>query len=142
MLRRLSPRRAQLTTGRQRRCPAGRRSQAQVACERAPTSSGRCIAERQRVAGCLFDFDAINVRLTYRHDVGDSRKGGTNAALRAAAEAAAKAKQLEVERKAAAEAQKIVAIWNARRLIPSLSCRRCSPNAPFAKLEMLTAEWP
>ena len=25
-------------------------------------------------------------------------------------------------------------------LIPSVSCRRCSPNAPFAKLEMLTAE--
>ena len=24
--------------------------------------------------------------------------------------------------------------------IPSLSCRRCSPNPPFAKLEMLTAE--
>jgi hypothetical protein len=27
-------------------------------------------------------------------------------------------------------------------LIPSISCRRCSPNAPFAKLEMLTAEQP
>jgi hypothetical protein len=27
-------------------------------------------------------------------------------------------------------------------LIPSLSCRGCSPNAPFAKLEMLTAERP
>ena len=27
-------------------------------------------------------------------------------------------------------------------LIPSLSCRRCSPNAPFATLEMLTAERP
>ena len=27
-------------------------------------------------------------------------------------------------------------------LIPSVSCRRCSPNAPFAKLEMLTAERP
>jgi hypothetical protein len=27
-------------------------------------------------------------------------------------------------------------------LIPSLSCRRCSPNAPFASLEMLTAERP
>jgi hypothetical protein len=27
-------------------------------------------------------------------------------------------------------------------LIPSISCRRCSPNAPFAKLEMLTAERP
>ena len=25
-------------------------------------------------------------------------------------------------------------------LIPSASCRRCSPNAPFARLEMLTAE--
>jgi hypothetical protein len=24
-------------------------------------------------------------------------------------------------------------------LIPSLSCRRCSPNAPFARLEMLTS---
>ena len=24
------------------------------------------------------------------------------------------------------------------RLIPSLSCRRCSPRAPFAKLEMLS----
>ena len=27
-------------------------------------------------------------------------------------------------------------------LIPSVSCRRCSPHAPFAKLEMLTAERP
>src|SRR5262245_10194812 len=27
-------------------------------------------------------------------------------------------------------------------LIPSLSCRRCSPNAPFAKLEILTADPP
>ena len=27
-------------------------------------------------------------------------------------------------------------------LIPSLSCRRCSPHAPFAKLDMLTAERP
>ncbi len=27
-------------------------------------------------------------------------------------------------------------------LIPSLSCRRCSPYAPFAKLEMLTTERP
>jgi hypothetical protein len=27
-------------------------------------------------------------------------------------------------------------------LIPSLSCRRCSPNAPFARLETLTAERP
>ena len=27
-------------------------------------------------------------------------------------------------------------------LIPSLSCRRCSPNPPFAKLESLTAEQP
>jgi hypothetical protein len=25
-------------------------------------------------------------------------------------------------------------------LIPSVSCRRCSPNAPFARLETLTAE--
>jgi hypothetical protein len=112
---------------------------------------------------------------------------------RAAAEAAAKAKRAEVERKAVADAQKIVAIWNARQaggrelwfyptigaaikaglpwlsfscaacgqvgsvdlrtldrhpgasissLIPSVSCRRCSPNAPFARLEMLTAERP
>jgi hypothetical protein len=27
-------------------------------------------------------------------------------------------------------------------LTPSLSCRRCSPNAPFAKLEVLTPERP
>ena len=27
-------------------------------------------------------------------------------------------------------------------LIPPLSCRRCSPNPPFAKLESLTAEQP
>ena len=97
------------------------------------------------------------------------------------------------ERKATAEAETIVAIWNARQaggralwfyptigaaiaaglpwlsfscpacgqvgsvdlrtldrhpggaissLIPSASCRRCSPNAPFARLEMLTAERP
>jgi hypothetical protein len=110
---------------------------------------------------------------------------------RAAAEAAAKTKRAEAERKAVAEAQKIVAIWKARQaggralwfyptigaaiaaglpwlsfscpacgqwgavdlrtldrhpgaaissLIPSVSCRRCSPNAPFARLEMLTAE--
>jgi hypothetical protein len=107
---------------------------------------------------------------------------------RAAAEAAAKAKRAEAERKAAADAQMIVAIWNARQacgralwfyptigaaiaagfpwltfscpacqqvgavdlrtldrhpgasissIIPSVSCRRCSPNAPFAKLEAL-----
>ena len=111
---------------------------------------------------------------------------------RAAARAAAEAKRAEAERKAIADAQKIVAIWNARQaggralwfyptigaaiaaglpwlvllpgcgqyasvdlrtldrhpggaissLIPSLSCRRCSPNAPFARLEMLTAERP
>jgi hypothetical protein len=112
---------------------------------------------------------------------------------RAAAEAAANAKRTEAERKAIAEAQKIVAIWNARQaggralwfyptigaaiaaglpwlsfscpacgqfgsvdlrtldrhhgaaissLIPSVSCRRCSPNAPFARLETLTAERP
>jgi hypothetical protein len=112
---------------------------------------------------------------------------------RAAAEAATKAKRDEAERKAIAEAQKIVAIWNARQaggralwfyptigaaiaaglpwlsfscpacgqcgsvdlrtldrhrgasissLIQSVSCRHCSPNAPFAKLEMLTAERP
>ena len=112
---------------------------------------------------------------------------------RAAAEAAAEAKHAEAERKAIAEAQKIVAIWNARQaggralwfyptigaaiaaglpwlsfscpapgqfgsvdlrtldrhrggaisgLIPSLSCGRCSSNAPFARLEMLTVERP
>src|SRR5215471_16503941 len=106
---------------------------------------------------------------------------------RAAAEAAAKARRAEAERKAIVEAQKIVAIWNARQtggralwfyptigaaiaaglpwlafscpacgqvgsvdlrtfdrhpgasissLIPSVSCRRCSPNAPFARLQM------
>jgi hypothetical protein len=112
---------------------------------------------------------------------------------RAAARAAEEAKRAETERKAVADAQKIVAIWNARQaggrelwfyptigaaiaagfpwlgvsrpacrmfgsidlrtldrhpgssisnLIPSLSCRRCSPRAPFAKLESLSAERP
>src|SRR5262245_47684322 len=112
---------------------------------------------------------------------------------RAAALAAEAAKRAQAERKAAAEAHKIVAIWNARQaggralwfyptigaaiaagvpwlsfscpacgqwgsvdlrtrdrhpggaissLIPSVSCRGCAPNAPFAKLEMLTAERP
>ena len=112
---------------------------------------------------------------------------------RAAARAAAEAKRTEAGRKAIADAQKIVAIWNARpaggqalwfyptigaaiaagvpwltyscpacgqvgavdlrtldrhrgasisSLIPSVSCRWCSPNAPFAKLEMLMAERP
>src|SRR6476659_4929694 len=112
---------------------------------------------------------------------------------RAAAQRAAKAKRAEAERKAIVEAERIVAIWNARQaggralwfyptigaaiaaglpwltfscpgcgqcgsvdlrtldrhpggaisaLIPSLSCRRCSPNAPFARLEMLMAERP
>jgi hypothetical protein len=112
---------------------------------------------------------------------------------RAAARAAEEAKRAEPERKIAAEAHKIVEIWNARQaggralwfyptigaaiaaglswltfycptcrvvgsvdlrtldrhrgaailsLIPSLSCRRCSPHAPFAKLEMLSAERP
>jgi hypothetical protein len=97
------------------------------------------------------------------------------------------------ERRDVGEAQKIVAIWNARQaggralwfyptigaaiaagfpwlsfscaacgqwgsvdlrtldrhlggaisgLIPSLSCRRCLPDAPFARLEMLTSERP
>ena len=97
------------------------------------------------------------------------------------------------ERKAVTDAQKIVAIWNARQaggralwfyptigaaiaagvpwltysrpacqqidsvdlrtldrypgasissIIPSVSCRRCSPNSPFARLEMLAAERP
>jgi hypothetical protein len=113
--------------------------------------------------------------------------------VRAAARAAAEAKRAEAERKAIVDAQKVVAVWNARQaggralwfyptigaaiaagvpwltyscpacgqcgsvdlrtldrhrgasissLIPSVSCRRCSPNAPFAKLEMLTAERP
>jgi hypothetical protein len=112
---------------------------------------------------------------------------------RAAARAATEAKRAEAERKAVADAQKIVAIWNARQaggralwfyptigaaiaagvpwltyscpacqqvgaidlrtldrhpgaaissLVPSVSCRRCSPNAPFARLEMQTAERP
>src|SRR5262245_58084006 len=112
---------------------------------------------------------------------------------RAAALAAQKAKRIEAERKAQTDAQKIVAIWNARQaggralwfyptigaaiaaglpwlsfscpacgqwgsvdlrrldrhpgaaissLIPSVSCRRCSPNAPFARLETLTPERP
>ncbi len=112
---------------------------------------------------------------------------------RAAAGAAEEARRAEAERKAIADAQKIVAIWNARQaggrelwfyptigaaiaagfpwltfscpgcrmvgsvdlrtldrhpgasisgLIPSLSCRRCSPHPPFAKLEMLTAKRP
>jgi hypothetical protein len=103
---------------------------------------------------------------------------------RAAAEAAARAKRAEADRNAVADAQKFVAIWNARQaagralwfyptigaaiaaelpwltyscpacgqlgsvdlraldrhpgaaissLIPSVSCRRCSPNAPFAE---------
>jgi hypothetical protein len=102
------------------------------------------------------------------------------------AAAAEEAKRAEAERKAIANAQKIVAIWNARQaggrelwfyptigaaiaagypwltyscpgcrmfssidprkldrhpgasissLVPSLSCRWCTPNAPFAKLE-------
>jgi hypothetical protein len=109
---------------------------------------------------------------------------------RVAARAAAEAKRAQAERKAIAEAERIVAIWNARQaggralwfyptigaaiaagfpwlsfsclacgqfgsadlraldrhpgaaissLIPSVSCRRCSPNAPFARREMLTA---
>jgi hypothetical protein len=112
---------------------------------------------------------------------------------RAAARATEEAKRAAAERKAIADAQKIVAIWNARQaggrelwfyptigaamaagfpwltyscpgcrmvatvdlrridrhpgvsissLIQSVSCRRCSPNAPFAKLEMLTTERP
>jgi hypothetical protein len=112
---------------------------------------------------------------------------------RAIAAERATVKRAELERKAIADAEKIVAIWNARQaggralwlyptigaaiaaglpwltftcpacgqygsvdlrtldrhpaasissLIPWVSCRRCSPNAPFAKLEMLTAERP
>jgi hypothetical protein len=112
---------------------------------------------------------------------------------RAAARAAAEAKRAEAERKAIVDAQKVVAVWNARQaggralwcyptigaaiavglpwlsfscpacgqfgsvdlrtldrhpgaaissLIPSVLCRRCSPNAPFATLEMLTVERP
>jgi len=45
---------------------------------------------------------------------------------RAAAEAATKAKRAEAERKAVADAQKIVAIWNAVRLKP---LRTSSSNA-------------
>jgi hypothetical protein len=106
---------------------------------------------------------------------------------RAAARAAAAARRAEAERTALVDAQKIVAIWNARQAggralwfyptigaaiaagVPwlSFSCpacgqfasvdlrtldrhhggrnlgahpRRCSPNTPFARLEMLTAE--
>lgn len=110
---------------------------------------------------------------------------------RATARAKVEAARAEAERKAVADAQKIVAVWNARRaggralwfyptigaaiaagfpwltfscpacrqvgsidlrildrhpggaissLIPSLSCRRCCPNAPFARLETLRAE--
>jgi hypothetical protein len=111
---------------------------------------------------------------------------------RAAARAAAEATRAEAECKAIVDAQKVVAVWNARQaggralwfyptigaaiaagvpwlsfscllvarsapsicarsistrasissLIPTVSCRRCSPNAPFAKLEMLTAGRP
>ena len=112
---------------------------------------------------------------------------------RAAARAVEETARAEFEHKAIAEAQKIVAIWNAREagrrelwsyriigaaiaagfprltfscpgcrmvgsvdlhkldrhpsasissVIPSLSCRRWSPNAPFAKLEALTAKRP
>jgi hypothetical protein len=109
---------------------------------------------------------------------------------RSAARAAEEAKRAEAKRKAIAEAEKIIDIWNARQaagqalwfyptigaaiaaglpwlsfscpgcgqwgsvdlrtldrhpgasissLIPLVSCRRCSPNAPFARLEALTA---
>jgi hypothetical protein len=109
------------------------------------------------------------------------------------ARAKADAARADAQRKAIADAQKIVAIWNARQaggrslwfyptigaaiaagvpwlgfscpaggqlgsadlrtldrhpggsissLIPAVSCRRCSPNAPFAKLETLTADRP
>ena len=112
---------------------------------------------------------------------------------RAAASAAAEAKRAEAERKAIVDAQKVVAIWNARQaggralwlyptigaaiaaglpwlsyscpacgqvgtvdlrtldrhpgaaissFIPSVSSGRCSPNAPFARIEMLTAKAP
>ena len=111
---------------------------------------------------------------------------------RAAARTAAEAKRAAAERKAVTDAQKIVAIWNARakpavascgstrrsappslrvclgspthaqrasksalstcapstgiralRFPPSSRrCRRCSPNSPFARLEMLAAERP
>lgn len=43
---------------------------------------------------------------------------------RAAAEAAAKDKRAEAERKAAPQAQKIVAIWNAREAWQLLKARR------------------
>jgi hypothetical protein len=66
------------------------------------------------------------------------------------------AKRVEAERKTAAEAEKIIEIWNARQagwravlFYPTFGAaiatglsRRCSPYAPFAKLEMLTAEPP
>src|SRR6476659_8900820 len=100
---------------------------------------------------------------------------------RAAAQRAAEAKRAEAERKAIAEAERIVAIWNARQaggralwFYPTIgaaiaqrpladvflsgvsasrrrgspharrapSCRQCSSNAPFARLEMLTEERP
>ena len=80
---------------------------------------------------------------------------------RAAARAAAEAKRAEAERKTIAEAQRdfscpacgqfgSVDLRTLDRhpggaisgLIPSLSCRRCSPNAPFARFEMFMAERP
>jgi hypothetical protein len=39
--------------------------------------------------------------------------------------------------KAASKAHRLGASISS--LIPAVSCRRCSPNAPFAKLKMLTA---
>ena len=127
------------------------------------------------------------------HDPGYGTAPPSKERERAAARAAAKARHADAERKALVDAQKIVAIWNARQaggralwfyptigaaiaaglrwltfscpgcgqfgsvdlrtldrhpgaaissLIPSVSCRRCSRNAPFARLEMLTAERP
>jgi hypothetical protein len=36
----------------------------------------------------------------------------------------------------------VIEVRQISSLIPSLPCRRCSPNAPFARFEMLTAERP
>ena len=127
----------------------------------------------------------------YAYVVGPNRRA--QGRERAAACAAAEAKRAEAERKAIVDAQKVVAVWNARQaggralwfyptigaaiaaglpwlsfscpacgqfgsvdlrtldrhpgaaissLIPSVSCRRCPPKAPFATLEMLTVERP
>ena len=144
-----------------------------------------------RLGGTYARASFVRIRNTLWCPMGPNKRAQERE--RAAARAPAEAKRAEAERKAIAEAQKIVAIWNARQaggralwfyptigaaiaaglpwltlscpgcgqyasvdlrtldrhpggaissLIPSLSCRRCSPNAPFARLEMLTAERP